>query len=193
MTRSLILSSTSPARRELLARLQLPFECCAPNIDESQLPHESIEQLVIRLAEEKARTAAREYPNALIIGADSVGVLNNQLLCKPITHENGVKILQSVSGQKVKFLTGVCLYDARTQKSQIAVEEYDVVFRTLTDAIIENYLQKENSLQCAGCFHAEGLGIALVEKFIGEDYTALIGLPLIRLTSMLNQAGLSPI
>ena len=190
MTKQLILSSTSPARRELLSRLQIPFTCTAPDIDESPRAGESIDQLIQRLAEEKALASAKQFPDAVIIGADSVGVINQQILCKPLTHENAVKILCSVSGNEVKFLTAVCVYDAHTKQKQIAVEEYDVFFRHLTDAMIENYLAKEDSLQCAGSFHAEGLGIALIEKFSGDDYTTLIGLPLIRLTEMLKQAGI---
>lgn len=189
----LILSSTSPARKELLQRLQLSFECASPNIDETPLTNENPEELVKRLAEEKARALATKYPNALIIGADSVGVLNNEFLCKPLTHENGVKTLQIMSGQLVKFLTGLCVYNTYTQERLVAVEEYDVLFRKLSPQMIEHYLQKEDALQCAGCFHAERLGIALVEKFMGDDFTTLIGLPLIRLTTMLNYFKLNVI
>lgn len=187
----LILSSSSPARRMLLARLGLPFQHLSPDVDETPLPEEKTESLVLRLAELKARTGGKHYPDALIIGSDQVGILDNELLCKPLTHENAYKQLRKASGNKVRFLNGLCLFDARKNQCQLAIEIYDVYFRKLSDAMIENYLQKDKPYHCAGSFHAEGLGIALVDKFEGHDYTALIGLPLIRLVDMLEKAGVN--
>lgn len=184
--KQLILGSSSPARRALLPRLQIPFETFSPDVDESPLPNEQAPDLVMRLAELKAKTIAKTYPHALIIGADQVGVLDGHILTKPITHENAVKQLRLVSGRMARFYTGLCLYDAKEDHLQSALETYDVYFRELSDSDIEDYLQREQVLQCAGSFHAEGLGITLIEKFAGDDYTALIGLPLIRLAGMLS-------
>ena len=185
----LILSSSSPARRALLARLQMPFTITSPDVDETPLPGEEVKNMVLRLAELKARKSAANFPDALIIGCDQVGILDNTILTKPLTHENAVKQLKFMSGKMVRFFTGICLFDVKTEQTQLAVETYDVYFRALTDSMIKHYLHKDQPFNCAGSFHAEGLGIALIEKFAGDDYTALIGLPLIRLTEMLNKAG----
>lgn len=185
----LILSSSSPARRELLTRLKIPFIYKAPDVDETPLPNESVKDLTLRLAEAKAKKSGENYPNSLIIGCDQVGELNGTILCKPLTHENAVKQLQFVSGNMVRFSTAICLLDTRTHTQQLAIETYDVYFRELSLEKIERYLQKEQPYQCAGSFRAEGLGISLIDKFHGDDYTALIGLPLIRLTKMLEKTG----
>jgi septum formation protein len=139
---------------------------------------------------EKAQKIAVSHPDALIISCDQVGVLEGTILCKPLTHENAVKQLQFVSEKMVRFYTAMCVLDTNTQQSQLVVEHYDVYFRKLSLAMIEGYLGKENALHCAGSFQAEGLGIALIDKFDGDDYTALIGLPLIRLVEMLRKAGM---
>lgn len=186
---TLVLSSSSPARRALLERLQTPFIATSPDVDETPLPNEDIPSMVKRLAELKAKKSAHVYPDAFIIGSDQVGELEGTILCKPLTHENAVKQLKMMSGKMVRFYTALCLLDGRMQKLQMSIETYDVYFRELNDEIIHAYLEKEKPFQCAGSFRAEGLGIALIDKFHGDDYTALIGLPLIRLTKMLNQAG----
>lgn len=191
MPQKLILSSSSPARRELLARLQIPFEYISPDIDETPLPNEKIPAMVLRLAEAKARKSAQHFPDALIIGCDQVGELENQILSKPLTEENAIKQLKFMSDKEIIFYTGMCLLDASTNQIQTAVETYKVKIRKLTDVMIQNYLQKEKPLQCAGSIHVEGLGISLIEKLSGDDYTALIGLPLIRLTKMLEQANVA--
>jgi septum formation protein len=188
LNRTLILSSSSPARRALLTRLQLPFISTSPDIDESRLDNEPVDKMVLRLGAAKARKSALEYPDALIIGSDQVGLLDNEILCKSHTHDNAVRQLQMVSGRMVRFYTSLCLFDARNGTSQLSLETYDVHFRELTWEKIEHYLQKEQPFQCAGSFRAEGLGVMLIERFEGDDYTALIGLPLIRLTLMLEQA-----
>jgi septum formation protein len=181
----LILGSSSPARRLLLERLKIPFSVATPDIDETPLKNELAEDLVVRLAKEKAQKIAIQFPNTVIIGCDQVGTLNNTIITKPLTHANAVTQLQHASGKNIRFLTGMCVLDTRTNHLQIATETYDVQFRELSLPLIESYLQKEKPYACAGSFHIEGLGIALVEKLAGADYTALIGLPLIRLTSML--------
>lgn len=190
--RRLILSSSSKARRNLLDQLTIPFLAVSPDVDETPLAHEDAVAMVKRLAKRKAEVTAAKHADAFIIGCDQVGLLDNTLLCKPLTHENAVKQLRLVSSRSVRFFTALCLYDAKTHKAQLAVEVYDVFFRHLSDALIERYLQKEQPYHCAGSFQIEGLGIALIKKLAGDDYTALIGLPLIRLTEMLENVGLSP-
>jgi len=191
MQPTLVLSSSSPARRALLSRLPITFSSTSPDVDETPLPDETVETMVRRLAQLKAEKSAANYPDALIIGCDQAGIIDGHILCKPLTHENAVKQLRLVSGKTVRFFTAVCLLDNRNQHVQSSIETYDVHFRMLTDTMIEGYLQKEKPYQCAGSFQAEGLGIAIIDKFHGDDYTALIGLPLIRLTQMLENAGVN--
>ena len=187
--RRLILASTSPFRRELLTRLGLPFAVQAPDVDETGQPGETAPALVARLAEAKAAAVARQQPAALIIGSDQAAVLDGAIIGKPGDHQQAVAQLQRASGRTVVFYTGLCLLDSASGQRQIAVEEFRVVFRALTPAMIEAYLQREQPYQCAGSFKSEGLGIALFERLEGADPTSLIGLPLIRLTRMLEAAG----
>ncbi|MDF1781032.1 MAG: Maf family protein [Alcanivoracaceae bacterium] len=189
--RRLILASSSPYRRELLARLQLDFECDSPDIDESALTDESAEQLVQRLALEKSRAVATRQPNSLIIGSDQAAVLaDGTVLGKPGTADKAVQQLMAASGNRVIFLTGLCLLNSETGKSQLCCEQYAVQFRALTEDMARRYVEKEQPLNCAGSFKSEGLGITLFEKFIGDDPNSLIGLPLIRLTRMLEEEGI---
>lgn len=187
--RRLILASTSPFRRELLMRLGLPFTVQAPDVDETRLPGEEASALVTRLAEWKARAVAESYPGALIIGSDQAAVLDGEIIGKPGDHQRATVQLQWASGRTVIFYTGLCLIDGASGVCQVAVEEFHVVFRPLSAAMIEAYLQREQPYQCAGSFKSEGLGIALFERLAGDDPTSLIGLPLIRLTRMLEAVG----
>lgn len=187
--RRLVLASTSPFRRELLARLGLPFTVQAPDTDESRLPGEDAPTLVARLAEWKAQAVARHDSTALIIGSDQVAVLDDEIIGKPGNHERAVAQLQRVSGRTVTFYTGLCLLDRAHHQHQVAVEPFWVVFRPLTPAMIENYLRREQPYHCAGSFKSEGLGIALFERLEGDDPSSLIGLPLIQLTRMLEAAA----
>ncbi len=189
MTRKLILGSTSPYRRELMQRLHTPFETAAPDIDETRLEGESARQMVLRLSLEKAQAVAALYPDALIIGSDQCAVLHDQVIGKPGNHENAVKQLQNSSGQMVSFLTGLCLYDSRDGSYQLDVVPFAVHFRELSDAEIDCYLRKDQPYNCAGSFRSESLGITLFKQMRGTDPTALMGLPLIRLSEMLKQAG----
>jgi septum formation protein len=186
----LVLASTSPFRRELLTRLGLPFETAAPDVDECRQGQESPSELVARLAEAKARACAAQFPDALIIGSDQVAVLNDTILGKPGNHETAVKQLQAASGRQVDFLTGLCLLNSKTQNRQLKVVSFSVVFRPLSEEQIENYLLREQPYNCAGSFKSEGLGICLFEKMQGDDPNALIGLPLIELTTMLATEGM---
>jgi MAF protein len=185
----LILASTSPYRRALLERLQVDFVCDSPDIDESPLAGESVQDMVVRLAKFKAEAVAGKYPDALIIGSDQSAVLNGEILTKSGNFETAVKQLQKASGKRIVFQTGLCLLNTRTGHSQTACVPYTVVFKSLTQDMIEHYLKKEEPYNCAGSFKSEGLGIALFEKFEGEDPNALIGLPLIKLIEMLENEG----
>jgi septum formation protein len=186
---TLVLASSSPYRAALLERLGLPFKVHSPNIDETPLPQEQPQQLVARLAEAKARDVGTKFPNALVIGSDQTAVLNQHFLGKPETHERALQQLRAASGQEVTFYTGLCLLNTTTGQAKITAEPFQVQFRELTEAQIEHYLQRERPYQCAGSFRAEGLGIALFKRLQGDDPNALIGLPLIRLTELLEQEG----
>ena len=185
----LILASTSPYRKALLERLQVDFSTDSADVDESPLVGEAVQDMVIRLAKCKADAVAAEYPDALIIGSDQSAVLEGEILTKSGNFENAVRQLQKASGKRIVFQTGLCLLNTTTGNGQTACVPYTVVFKTLTPDMIEHYLKKEEPYNCAGSFKSEGLGIALFEKFEGEDPNALIGLPLIRLIEMLENEG----
>lgn len=189
MTKKLILGSTSPFRKAILEKLQIPFETASPHIDEAARPGEKPEQLVARLAEQKAKAVAQTYPDALIIGSDQVAVLDGAIVGKPGNHDNAVTQLSRASGKRVTFLTGLCLYNSQSQHSQVEVVPFTVEFRELSTSQIENYLQREQPYNCAGSFKSEGMGVALFERLEGEDPNTLIGLPLIRLIRMLENEG----
>ncbi len=188
----LILASSSPYRAELLKRLRLPFVAKAPEVGETPFPREQPKELVARLARSKAQALADQYPNALIVGADQVAVLKLRVLGKPESLQAARRQLRQVSGQRVDFVTGLCLLNTNTARSQEEQVSFSVFFRPLTDTMIERYLERENPLGCACSFRSEGLGIALVERMQGDDPSALIGLPLIRLLAMLAAEGVSP-
>jgi septum formation protein len=193
MTTTLILASSSVYRRELLARLQLPFKCISPDIDETCLAGELPQETALRLAQLKARKISLSHPNALIIGCDQVATLDNIQLGKPLTHLNAIKQLQMMRGREVIFHSALCLYNPMTENMQVEVVPYIVQFKNLSDIQIENYLIKEQPYNCAGSAKSEGLGIAIIEKMTGEDPNALIGLPLIKLVSMLENESISVI
>ncbi|MCW9059464.1 MAG: Maf family nucleotide pyrophosphatase [Gammaproteobacteria bacterium] len=185
----IVLASTSPFRRELLSRLCIPFEIVSPAVDESQLPGETPEVMVQRLSEAKARAGAAQFPRALVIGSDQVAVVDDEVLGKPGDHELARAQLQKLSGRTVSFLTGLCLYNAANGIAETRLVPFRVRFRTLDEARIERYLQREQPYNCAGSFKSEGLGITLFKAMEGDDPTSLIGLPLITLTSLLAKAG----
>ena len=185
----LILASTSPFRRELLQRLGIDFSTAAPDIDESAHPGEKPSELVRRLSEAKARAigASRQ---GLIIGSDQVATTGDDILGKPGSHEKAVEQLKYLSGKSVCFYTGLCLLNTETDTARVEVVPYTVLFRRLDDSQIENYLRADEPYNCAGSFKSEGLGITLFERMEGDDPSALIGLPLIQLTTMLREAGI---
>ena len=189
----LVLASTSVFRRELLARLQVPFTIVAPGVDEHPLPREHPRETALRLSFAKVAAAAAHVPDALIIGSDQVAELDGGAIGKPLTHENAMRQLALMRGRRVTFNTGLCLLNARSGSVQHALAPVTVDYRPFSDAQIENYLMREKPYDCAGSARFEGLGIALIERITGEDPTALIGLPLIALIGMLKNEGIEVI
>jgi septum formation protein len=191
MARLLVLASTSPFRRELLARLQIPFETIAPQADESALPGETPAATARRLAEAKARAVVQSYPDALIIGSDQVAASGSERFGKPERRGNAIVQLRQMRGKEVIFHTGLCLLNAVTGRAQVRCIDTHVGFRDLSDAEIESYLDKEDALNCAGSAKSEGLGISLLSYLRGDDPNALVGLPLIALCDMLRAEGVT--
>ncbi|MGA8259221.1 MAG: nucleoside triphosphate pyrophosphatase [Arenicellales bacterium] len=187
----LVLASSSPFRRMLLERLGIPFDVVAPGVDETRRPGERVLEYVRRLALEKAHSVARERPNSLVIGADQAAVHRGAIVGKPSGHDEAVKQLLDASGRKITLYTGLALVNTDTGHVQSDVVPYAVYFRTIDRAAAERYLEKEQPYGCAGSLRAEGLGIALLRKFEGDDPNALIGLPLIRLVEMLQVEGVA--
>jgi MAF protein len=189
----LILASTSPYRKLLLEKLELPFECAAPEVDELPLPGETPRSLVLRLAQAKAQALAERYPHHLIIGSDQVCVLDGEITGKPHTEENACLQLRKASGNVVTFYTGLALYNSANGQLQTECEPFDVHFRHLSEQEINVYIRKESPLNCAGSFKSEGLGIALFDRLEGRDPNTLVGLPLIALSKMLRRENLNPL
>lgn len=188
-SRTLILASTSPYRRELLAKLQVAFEVAAPEVDETPLADEAPAATALRLSTLKAQAVADRFPHALIIGSDQVATLNGLHIGKPGTHDHAVAQLRLMRGNQVIFYTALSLYNSANGRLQACVVPTTVHIRPLTDEQIEQYLRKDQPYNCAGSARSEGLGIAIMEKMEGTDPNALIGLPLIALTQMLMQEG----
>ncbi|MCG8294884.1 Maf family protein [Pseudomonas entomophila] len=185
----LLLASSSPYRRELLARLRLPFTWASPDLDEQRRDDEPAVELVRRLARQKAEALADSHSNHLIIGSDQVAVLGEQILGKPHTFERACEQLLAASGQHVTFLTGLALLNTATGQCQVDCVPFTVVLRELSREQVERYVTAEQPLDCAGSFKAEGLGVSLFQSTHGCDATSLIGLPLIRLVDMLHKEG----
>lgn len=188
----LILASGSFYRRELLNRLGLSFKVVSPDVNEKPAPGESPEKTALRLAEYKAATVGMHHPDALIIGSDQVATLDGEQIGKPGSHEAALNQLQKMRGREVIFHTAICLWDGRrgsTIPIQIENVQTAVYFRHLDDAALNNYLLIEKPYDCAGSAKNEGLGIALMDRIVSSDPTALTGLPLIALCSMLMKTG----
>ncbi len=189
----LVLASSSPFRKALLEKLHLKFETSSPDIDETPIAGESIEKMVMRLSESKAKALTTQYPDALIIGSDQSAALNGKVLHKPGNYEVAFEQLKAASGQTITFYTGLCLYNSNSDQSETICEPFIVKFRTLSDSEIKNYLKREEPYNCAGSFKSEALGISLFESMRGDDPNTLIGLPLIQLCRMLKANGLAVI
>lgn len=188
---ALILASGSRYRRELLERLRLPFTVHAPHVDETPLAGESPHDTALRLAREKAAAVTATHPDAVIIGSDQVAMLDGRQIGKPGDHPTALAQLRMMRARTVEFHTALCVHDARTGQVQTDDVVTLVRFRDLDDAVLDAYLRAEMPYDCAGSAKSEGLGIMLLEKIESDDPTALIGLPLISLTTMLLRAGIA--
>ena len=186
----LILASTSMYRQQLLSRLALDFINAAPEIEELEKEGETPENLAKRLAEEKATALVEKFPEHLIIGSDQVASCEGEILGKPGDFLTACQQLLRQSGRTVDFYTGVAVLNSKTGRCLTACDITQVQFRVLSDIEIQTYLNIERPFDCAGSFKAEGLGICLFEKIHSEDPTGLIGLPLIKTTSLLKAQGL---
>ena len=190
MQPEIILASGSPFRKQLLDRLQLDYECLPPDIDEAIITGEDASHYVCRLAESKADRVAVDHPQAVVIGSDQCALLGDKILGKPGTHENALWQLREAQGKTVVFHTAVCVLNLSVGFSAVEDVVYEVEFRNLSDRQLDHYLRVEQPYQCAGSFKSEGYGACLLKKMRGDDPTALIGLPLITLTRMLENAGI---
>jgi len=189
----LILASTSPYRKALLERLRLPFECIAPETDETTQPGEAPEATAQRLAIAKAQAVALRFPQAVVIGSDQVAHFGGQRLDKPGSHAVAAEQLRLLSGKSAWFDTGVCVISGPNQRTLTRVVRCEVSFRALSPQRIERYLALEAPFDCAGSAKSEALGITLIERILTDDPTSLVGLPLIALSEMLVQSGLDPL
>ncbi|WP_317615388.1 Maf family protein [Candidatus Methylopumilus planktonicus] len=187
----IVLASSSPYRRELLSRFNLPFDVVNPDIDESPRLNETAKEISVRLAREKAVHVIPQYGNSLIIGSDTTAECEGRIIEKPMIHSQAVSQLKFLSGNLVKFYTSLCLLNTETQALQQCVVDFEVKYKVLTEKRIESYLLKEQPYNCVGSIKSEGLGIILLEYIKGEDPTALIGLPLMKLSEMLQKEGVT--
>jgi MAF protein len=187
----LILASTSPYRRELLERLRIPFEAVSPDCDETARPGETPSDLVTRLAHDKAASVASRERDALVIGSDQVAALGDRILTKPGDRATAFEQLRASSGRRVIFHTGLALIDSANDRETRVCVEYGVDFRELSDDEIDRYLTAEQPWDCAGSIRSEGYGVVLFSAMHGDDPTALVGLPLIRLRGLLSDFGCS--
>lgn len=189
MQSSIILASTSRYRAELLHRLKINFEQHAPVCDETPLPEESPNQLVERLSATKAQSIADKFPEHLVIGSDQVASLDGRIFGKPLDHADAVAQLQALSGEMITFLTGLCLMQKSSQRMLQSIVGTNVQFKKLNDAQIERYLEADKPYDCAASFRSEGYGSTIVENISSDDPTAIIGLPIILVSTYLDQLG----
>lgn len=192
LQKKLVLGSSSPYRKELLERLDIPFECISADIDESRKEGETPEALCVRLAREKALKVKELAPDAIVIGSDQVAVLGDRILGKPHTRERAIEQLTAMQGQTVYFLTALCVVGADGKIFETMVPTV-VTMKKLSRSTIEHYLDREQPFNCAGSAKIEKLGIALMKEVRSTDPTALIGLPLIETVNLLAKAGLEVI
>ncbi len=182
-----ILASSSKFRRQLLDKLNIPFKCISPDIDERRLNNEAVKDYVKRLSIKKASKVARSNQKSIIIGSDEVADLNGKIIGKPITKKNAKKQLRMLSGNKVIFRTGLCVLNSETGKYYASVNNYNIFFNKLDDNIINKYLSRDDVLNCAASIRIEGLAINLVKKMNGADPSSIMGLPLIKLIDYLSR------
>jgi MAF protein len=184
---TVILASSSKFRKQLISKLSIPFKSISPDIDESRLKGESVSSYVKRLSIEKAKKVSILCRESIIIGSDEVADLNGAILGKPITKEKAKKQLKLLSGNKVVFRTGLCVLNSKTNKYYASVNNYTIYFNNLTNETINNYLNKDDVLNCAASIRIEGLAINLVKKMNGKDPSSIMGLPLIKLIEYLGK------
>ena len=187
--RKIILASSSIHRKKLLQQIKLNFTAISPDIDESRNKNEPVNKFVKRLSIEKAMKIAMLKKNSIVIGSDEIAVVDNKILGKPLTKKNARKQLNLISGKRVIFKTGICVIDTNTMKKLSSVVNYSIKMRKISKNTINNYIDKEDMLNCAASIRIEGLAISLIEKATGEDPTSVIGLPLIRLITYLGKLG----
>ena len=187
--RKIILASSSIHRKKLLQQIKLNFTAISPDIDESRNKNEPVNKFVKRLSIEKAMKIAMLKKNSIVIGSDEIAVVDNKILGKPLTKKNARKQLNLISGKRVIFKTGICVIDTNTMKKLSSVVNYSIKMRKISKNTINNYIDKEDMLNCAASIRIEGLAISLIEKATGEDPTSVIGLPLIRLITYLKKLG----
>ncbi len=186
----LILASSSPYRQQLLARLGVSFECVSPDIDEQTLENENPDDYVLRLSREKAIKIGEIREKSLIIGSDQCAVCEQQIIGKPGAHDKAVQQLSQLSGKHVVFITGVTVLNSQSGEMRTWADHYTIKFRTLQASEIERYLASDQPYNCAASFKSESLGIALCESMQGDDPSALIGLPLLKVAQQLRDFGL---
>ena len=189
--RQIVLASTSKYRRELLARLGLPFETCSPGVDEDPWKSRGLppEELVRTLSREKARALASRFPDALILGSDQAAEVDGEILGKPGTEAAAVAQILRLSGREHRLLTAVALLDARDGSMEDALDVHRIRLRSLSEADAQAYVRRDQPLDCAGSYKVESLGIALMERVSGDDFTAVIGLPLTSVVRLLERRG----
>ena len=185
--RKIILASSSIHRKKLLKQIKLKFTAISPDIDESRIKNEPVNKFVRRLSIEKAMKIAVLKKNSIVIGSDEIAVVDNKILGKPLSKKVAQEQLKFISGKKIVFKTGICVIDTNTMKKFASVVNYDIKMKKLSKKIIDNYIKKEDMLNCAASIRIEGLAISLVEKTSGEDPTSIVGLPLIRLLRYLEK------
>ena len=187
--RKIVLASSSIHRKKLLQQIKLKFTSISPDIDESRNKNEPVDIFVKRLSIEKAMKIAVLRKNSIVIGSDEIAVVDDKILGKPLTKKNARKQLNLISGKKVIFKTGICVIDTNTMKKLSSVVNYSIKMRKISKNTINNYIDKEDMLNCAASIRIEGLAISLIEKATGEDPTSVIGLPLITLITYLEKLG----
>lgn len=188
----IILASTSAIRRQLLARLNIPFDVISPEVDETPLENESSQAMVKRLAEQKASVVAAQFPYALVVGSDQVVCAQHRshlIISKPGTPAKAYDQLKTLSGQMAHFDTAIHLQCRQLEISRTEIVRFSVKFRELSNFEIQRYVAADQPLHSAGSIKAESLGISLFESMHGDDFTALLGLPLIRLSQLLREVG----
>ena len=188
-TMKVILASSSVFRKQLLSKLQLPFKCISPDIDESRKKGESVPNYVKRLSIQKALKVAETNAGSVVIGSDEVADLNNKILGKPITKTNAAKQLKMISGNKVVFRTGICVMNSDSKKYYASVNNYTIYFRHLDSKLIKSYLNADDVLRCAASIRIEGAAINLVKSMSGKDPSSIMGLPLLKVIEYLDKFG----